>query len=156
MCLQRWCSSVSLFHSQGSITGPVCTLHKKTLSLDNAWYYPCQCDNAVGTHWDGSCSLQRCCLSSTCRRTSWCSSGSCCRRSEHRQSSYRSLAEKTASWTHWRTSWRIKIKVLGQEPAWNVVKRLVRHFREILSFAFLSKMLCMFYIFPCSNTPDSN
>lgn len=64
----------------------------------------------VETHWDGSCSLLRCCLVSMFHGRWWCSSGWDCPHSEHQESSYRSLIEKTALRNRWRTSWKIGVK----------------------------------------------
>lgn len=57
-----------------------------------------------GTHWGGSCSLRRCCPSSSCHRTWWCSSGWQYPRSERQGSSCRSLGGKIAAWIRWKTS----------------------------------------------------
>lgn len=70
-----------------------------------------------GTYWDGSCSLRPCSPSSTRRCMSSCSSGWEFPHSERQASSYRFLCEKTASWTHWKTSWKIKMKLENWVPS---------------------------------------
>ena len=85
------------------------------------------------THWGSSCSLQQSSPFSTTRGTWWCSSGWGLRHSGHLQSNYRSPGGKTASGTHWRTSWVWEIRTHQLKP-WDTVWGLSEAAVEISSY----------------------